>query len=355
MRSRLVRSRLVRSRLVRSRLVRSGLVRGCVLLACPAAGLRGDDPPASEVVGGGCQHRRMAHEEMLAGMTPTQAEGAELDEPHLGVAGLIRRARRVADLSQRDLAMLLGVSPAAVAHWETGRRLPALRQFEAIARVAGLRLMVVIAEGVQALGGTYAASGDAPGRRRGSPPVTAATDAATDAETETDAETKTVPETETAAAPETDGAPATARPSVPVDGYGGVLPMRDDGVRDRGGRRYPAHLDPAPLYQVWRPRWDRPELNLLCHRRRRRDAERSGAGSGLLDHTSALEVAATLADWQAERQETLRLRLQSRTPHPAASPATDAGSCTCSPECHESGPCLDGCPCGCEPDPYSPT
>lgn len=57
-----------------------------------------------------------------------------------------------------------------------------------------------------------------------------------------------------------------------VDADGAELtPMRADAVRDRQHRRYPAHLDPQPVRQIWRPRWDRPEPTIICHRRIRRD------------------------------------------------------------------------------------
>lgn len=240
--------------------------------------------------------------------------------PDLDVAGLIRRVRRIADLSQRDLARLLGVCPASVGHWETGRRVPDLSAFEALLRLAGLRLLVVTdAPLAEAAGGAVAGA--------------IATDAnATDANA-TDAPASTT--------------------WVPVDARGGVLPMRTDGVRDGGGRRYPAHLDPEPLHQIWRPRWDRPELNLQCHRRRLRDAERSAVGlaGGAADHLTPEELAATLARWRAERRARGRQWLP---PRPPATPESlEAEQCTCPLDCEEiDGPCPDDCPCGCERPPF---
>ncbi|WP_191280514.1 helix-turn-helix domain-containing protein, partial [Nocardioides flavus (ex Wang et al. 2016)] len=40
------------------------------------------------------------------------------------VPGLVRRVRRILDVSQRGLAALLGVSQSVVARWETGRTSP---------------------------------------------------------------------------------------------------------------------------------------------------------------------------------------------------------------------------------------
>ena len=88
------------------------------------------------------------------------------------VPGLVRRVRRILDVSQRGLAALIGVSQSAVARWETGRTSPRVCVLHELLRLAGLRASV------------------------------------TDEETGDE-----------------------------------VGPMRDDGARDRGGRRYPAHVD----------------------------------------------------------------------------------------------------------------
>ncbi|KRE92811.1 hypothetical protein ASG76_15195 [Nocardioides sp. Soil774] len=89
-----------------------------------------------------------------------------------GVPGLVRRVRRILDVSQRGLAALIGVSQSAVARWETGRTSPRVCVLEQLLGLAGLRGTV-----------SDVASGEV------------------------------------------------------------VEPMRDDGARDRGGRRYPAHVD----------------------------------------------------------------------------------------------------------------
>lgn len=89
-----------------------------------------------------------------------------------GTPGLLRRIRRILDVSQRGLAALLGVSQSMVARWETGRTSPRVSVVQQLFRLAGL--------------------------------------------------TSTVHD---------------------VDSGEVVLPMRDDGALDRGGRRYPAHVD----------------------------------------------------------------------------------------------------------------
>jgi HTH-type transcriptional regulator/antitoxin HipB len=89
-----------------------------------------------------------------------------------GVPGLVRRIRRILDVSQRGLAALIGVSQSVVARWETGRTSPRTSAVQQLLGLAGLRATVH------------------------------------------DAETGEV-----------------------------VEPMRDDGARDRGGRRRPAHVD----------------------------------------------------------------------------------------------------------------
>ncbi|MCW2832991.1 MAG: transcriptional regulator, family [Nocardioides sp.] len=59
------------------------------------------------------------------------------------VSGLIRRVRRMAKLSQRQLAHELGVSQSAVAKWETGRTSPTARMLAGILRVVDLGLAAV--------------------------------------------------------------------------------------------------------------------------------------------------------------------------------------------------------------------
>lgn len=63
------------------------------------------------------------------------------------VGGYVRRARRLADLSQRDLADILGLSRAAVGRLETTAVRVDVPTMESILALAGLRLAVVDREG----------------------------------------------------------------------------------------------------------------------------------------------------------------------------------------------------------------
>ena len=60
--------------------------------------------------------------------------------PGFDVVGIILRCRRTADLSQRELAAVLGVSASTVARWETGERIPNAVTVGKIAELAGYRL-----------------------------------------------------------------------------------------------------------------------------------------------------------------------------------------------------------------------
>ena len=63
-----------------------------------------------------------------------------------GVPGLVRRIRRILDVSQRGLAALLGVSQSVVARWETGRTSPRVSVVQHLFGLAGLRAEVHDAE-----------------------------------------------------------------------------------------------------------------------------------------------------------------------------------------------------------------
>ncbi len=116
-----------------------------------------------------------------------------------GIPGVVRRVRRILDVSQRGLAALLEVSQSAVARWETGRTSPRASVLLHLVKLAGLSVRMH--------------------------------------DTETDRL---------------------------------VEPMRDDGARDRGGRRFPAHVDLRVV--GWRcPRAAGSTADLLAWRRRSRD------------------------------------------------------------------------------------
>jgi transcriptional regulator with XRE-family HTH domain len=62
-------------------------------------------------------------------------------------SGLIRRARRRADLSQREMAIRAHVSPATVGRIEADRLMPSMVVFQRLIGVAGLYLTVVDHDG----------------------------------------------------------------------------------------------------------------------------------------------------------------------------------------------------------------
>jgi transcriptional regulator with XRE-family HTH domain len=75
------------------------------------------------------------------GRDDSQPAWSTAGDPEL--SGLIRRVRRMAKLSQRELAHELGVSQSAVAKWETGRTAPSARMLTRILDVASLSLVAV--------------------------------------------------------------------------------------------------------------------------------------------------------------------------------------------------------------------
>jgi transcriptional regulator with XRE-family HTH domain len=62
-------------------------------------------------------------------------------------AGLVRRARRLADLSQRQMARLAKVAASTVGKVESGTMRPSLELFERLIATAGLYLIVVDQDG----------------------------------------------------------------------------------------------------------------------------------------------------------------------------------------------------------------
>ncbi|MBS2939260.1 helix-turn-helix transcriptional regulator [Nocardioides sp. J2M5] len=63
-----------------------------------------------------------------------------------GVPGVVRRVRRVLDVSQRGLAAILGISQSQVARWETGRTSPRADTVVELLRLARLRVTLTDAE-----------------------------------------------------------------------------------------------------------------------------------------------------------------------------------------------------------------
>jgi HTH-type transcriptional regulator/antitoxin HipB len=68
------------------------------------------------------------------------------EEAGLSVAGHVARVRRIADLSQRELAQQVGVAQATVARWEAGGAMP-VNALTRVLRLVGLQLQVVDEQG----------------------------------------------------------------------------------------------------------------------------------------------------------------------------------------------------------------
>ncbi|MFP5416149.1 MAG: helix-turn-helix domain-containing protein [Actinomycetes bacterium] len=74
--------------------------------------------------------------------TGERSPGGSASDPTLNVAGLIRRVRRLADLSQGELARLVGVDQSTIARWENGQSEPRVGMFQRLLGLAGLDLAV---------------------------------------------------------------------------------------------------------------------------------------------------------------------------------------------------------------------
>ncbi|SEP24458.1 Helix-turn-helix [Trujillonella endophytica] len=202
------------------------------------------------------------------------------------MAGLLRRIRRLADLSQRELAAGIGVPKSTLAAAETGRGGIDARVLVRAAELAGLRLALLDAAGAE------------------------------------------------------------------------IQAMAEGAVRDRNGRRFPAHLDTRHSDEGWwhgPERYSRAQPSYTFDRARRfRDAERDRRGmpdDHLLpqpgDSPAARLAARRDAARRAERAAWERRRDAGELP-----PLPDFG-CECPPECAEGDdgtrPFHTGdCPCRCD-------
>lgn len=202
--------------------------------------------------------------------------------------GVLRRIRRIADLSQRELALAAGVSAATIGQAESGARDMPVRLVAGIAELAGIRLALVDDSGSE------------------------------------------------------------------------VMPMSDEAVRDRSGRRFPAHLDTRYSEEHW---WHGPHRYsrnrpwyTFDRDRRMRDMYRDRDGTPE-DH-QVPQPGDSPADRALDRrQDYWRRRAEDRQRRFLAGEfaALDAGlRCTCPPRCDElddwSGRPVhaEGCPCLCD-------
>ncbi|MGY1802850.1 helix-turn-helix domain-containing protein [Blastococcus sp. SYSU D00922] len=87
-----------------------------------------------------------------------------MDSP-FDLCGALRRIRRVADLSQRELADAAGIPPSTLAHAESGTRDLGVGSLARAAAVAGLRLTVVDSSGAEVGPMSAGAVRDLGGRR----------------------------------------------------------------------------------------------------------------------------------------------------------------------------------------------
>jgi transcriptional regulator with XRE-family HTH domain len=207
----------------------------------------------------------------------------------LDVANALRRIRRIADLSQRQLAEACGISQSLVARVEAGKQDLPVRRLGMLAALAGLRLALLDDAGQEVAG------------------------------------------------------------------------MADGAVRDRVGRRFPAHLDTRYGDVDWwhgDERYSRERPSYTFDRNRYlRDHWRGRSGTPD-DHqlpqpgdSPAERAAQRRADAQRRWQEEVRRRREAGLlPEPVAE-----WTCECPPQCAE----LDigerpqhapDCPCGCDVD-----
>ena len=203
------------------------------------------------------------------------------------LCGALRRIRRTADLSQRELARAAALSVTAVAHAEAGTRDLPVSALARAASLAGLRIALLDEAGAEVRG------------------------------------------------------------------------MRPDGVRDRGGRRFPAHLD-TMLSERRASRWEhRPHLRQPTYTFDRRDrwADAGSRARSRPDDHLVPQPGDSPAERAAARQREARERRQDELARRRAAGelrAVETFTRTCPPACDElddwSGRPLhaEECPCSCD-------
>lgn len=86
--------------------------------------------------------RRRVDPQEMADWTEAEVEYYLLGPFDGEVAGLVRRVRRILDVSQRGLAAILGISQSQVARWETSRTSPRAAVVVELLRLARLRVVL---------------------------------------------------------------------------------------------------------------------------------------------------------------------------------------------------------------------
>ncbi|WP_207474580.1 helix-turn-helix transcriptional regulator [Tessaracoccus sp. SD287] len=218
------------------------------------------------------------------------------------MVGIILRCRRTADLSQRELAALLGVSPSTVARWETGERMPNADTLAAIADLAGYRMGLIDHRGEPVTPAPRETLRDRRGRRI--PPhldVVLQEDTVWQADPEVPGGWRSVPHTI--------HTPRRWRRDLHRDDVAHTAVTRVSGCvpfhTNHDGSRRQCHDIPTPQ-----------------------------------DH----------ADWSAIVATIHQTRRQQRQAERATWPRVPAPEpCFCDVDCHEGPGCSLGCPCHCEP------
>jgi HTH-type transcriptional regulator/antitoxin HipB len=127
-----------------------------------------------------------------------------------------------------------------------------------------------------------------------------------------------------------------------VDEDGSVVPpLGHGGVRDNGGRRFPAHLDVVPpdrrpANRGAGPRHDRAPAQGWYALRPERDRAVAAGATRPDRHPTVAEIAARLR----ERSDAWRSR---------TAPLAQVPPCTCPEGCDERRTCPPSCECQCEP------
>lgn len=243
------------------------------------------------------------------------------------VVGLILRCRRIADLSQRDLARALGVCRSTVARWETGEREPVASILARIAQLAGLKLALVV---------------PAPAAREPTSPQFEV------------GEPDEGPDSE----PEPAGDSSESETQVHL-----AEPWPDDTVRDSQGRRLPAHLDAfltswdeSPsrgremperhLHVPYRPGRERLRRQVPCYQPGERiQVPGPSVVRRLQDPATSKIHRAWLAELHRARQA---WREEQWARYRACPDFVETPPCMCEVECHEEIICIPECSCQCE-------
>ena len=262
----------------------------------------------------------------------------------LDVVGFILRCRRVADMSQRDLARVLGVCASTVARWETGEREPVASMLGRIARVAGLELTLTIPSTSSASSDELAdaSAGEAPSDgepRDGQLRVRELRDG------------------------ESAGPGRGAGPGASGEWVQKVAAWPEDTERDALGRRWPAHLDvfltsreESPTRYYWTD-WRHIHVPYRAGRDRLRawvpwyDPEEVPEVRGPLV-VRRLRETLTRADhraWLITLKRSYREYQERRAAFLRSLPGyVEEPDCQCEVECHEAITCVESCECRCE-------